>query len=144
MLHAPNWQLLLFSELAPGPCRLGGVGVGAAEVDHPVSVVDLGATLLGLAVWDSSPEARLLPQRSGEGPSAGCPVVVTGTDSCALVQDHWKLIVRTDRAQIALYDLSADPGELVNRVEDERSVAQDLLRRLNDSGCPYDLSPLAL
>ena len=52
------------------------------------------------------------------------------TGSTALITGEWKLIRDTD-GQVELYQLSADPDELLNRSESEPEVVRHLVERLD-------------
>ena len=131
----------------------------------PVSVVDVVPTMagwMGLDVPAALPGADLGPFVEGEGSlpsdrpiwlyrryyeSAQARGIPVSGYQLGLRQAHWKLIFGPDEGRLELFDLTADPGELVNLVDEQpaqvnRMLASlDTLRRQADDvaeGTPID------
>ncbi len=103
--------------VAPGLIPAGLV------VDQPVSLVDVVPTIAELVGFSSPQGIRgrsLVPlmARGGELPDRP-HVALTArpqadSDLEAVVVDGWKLIRKRETGQVALFDLGADPGELMD------------------------------
>ena len=99
---------------------------GSLRVDAPVSTVDLMPTLLdyaGCRAAGPGEGASLCPLIEGRAGGPDRVVISEYHDFCACAQD-WKLITRGRRLEpAALYQLSVDPYELDNRLDDPACAA---------------------
>jgi arylsulfatase A-like enzyme len=93
-----------------------GPGVAARSIDQPVSLLDVGPTVLDLfaqptpATWAGQ---SLVPLLRGEDPVLERPILAEGRLRRAIVTpDGTKVIVDLRRKLVEAYDLAADPGEL--------------------------------
>jgi arylsulfatase A-like enzyme len=108
------------------------------EVDHPVSLLDLGPTIAKVAglAPDTRIASQVLPLSSKDvsAQSTEQPVIafgdVAGT-SYSYRRYGWKLI--WSKRGKELYDLRTDPGETINRYPEHREVAPGLEKE----GCDY-------
>jgi len=130
-----------YQEMLRVPLILSGPGIPAGvRIDRPVSLVDLPPTLLALLgagdgpavsgrdlapLWKSPgaawPERELFAEanHTREG----------GTPQRAVLRDGWKLVLHGN-GEHELFELSADPGERVNRASAEPQRTADLTSRL--------------
>jgi len=102
------------------PLVVSGPSIGAARIDDPVSHVDLAPTILDLV---GVPAAAQVDGRSLARPApADRPLYFEALDASlthgwaplrGVIQSGWKYI---DLPEAELYDLTADPGELRNRI----------------------------
>lgn len=101
--------------VAPGRVPEGRV------VDHPVSLVDVLPTiaeLVGLSQPEGIRGRSLVPLMEPGGTLPDRPQVAltarpqADSDLEAVVIEGWKLIRKRETGEVALFDLSADPGEL--------------------------------
>lgn len=132
----------LYEDQVAVPLLLYGPGVEPGVVRDPVSIIDLGTTLLALAGAEVG-DAPVLPTRPGEAPTRS-RVLLAGRTRCGLVEGQLKLIVDLATGSIGLYDLRADPEEKRNLVDEKRDTARRMLDVLRDSGCPNSLEGIAL
>jgi membrane-anchored protein YejM (alkaline phosphatase superfamily) len=118
----------LYEELLRVPLWIRVPGVAPGRVDHPVSIIDLGPTILdlvGLPTPGHFMGQSLVPFLRGEQPVLDRPIAAEGRLKQALVfPDGTKVIADERRKTLELYDLNRDPLELDNRV-DEVDVATE-------------------
>lgn len=130
-------------------------GNGSARVGHPVDISWLYRLLEAIARGDRAPMRRWLDwvARQGVVVSEASGGIVPHVDrlrgrdadfrrdllafrsrhdhpALAAVGDRWKLICHLGRTEDELYDLRADPGEKVNRMEEEKETVDELHREL--------------
>jgi arylsulfatase A-like enzyme len=136
--HNSTWHATtLYDELLRVPLLVRVPGdVTPREVSAPVSLIDLGPTILDLF---GKPTPRhflgqsLVPYLRGENPTLHRPIVAEGRLKQALVlPDGMKVIVDNRTRTIELYDLNTDPGELDNLADDTARLERPLglLRQL--------------
>jgi hypothetical protein len=108
----------LYDELLRVPFFIRVPGVAPRVVDEPVTLLDLGPTILDLF---GRPTPRSYMGQSltgylrGESPKLDRPIVAEGRLERALVfPDGVKVIHDSRTHSIEIYDLAKDPGELVN------------------------------
>jgi choline-sulfatase len=130
------------------PLMIAAPGLAPGRIDTPVSTLDLVPTLAALAGLDL---AGVMPWTEGEnlvplaqGQSGRGPVAMeyaaeaSVAPMVALVEGNWKYTrCAVDPEQ--LFDLSADPGERVNRVGDP-AAAEVLARMRTLADARWDLA----
>jgi arylsulfatase A-like enzyme len=108
-------RVSLYEELMRVPLIITGCGVPDKTVDNRlVSLVDLAPTILAAAGVEApeTMEGRDLLARGNDDVDA---VFAQYADDLYAVRTHrWKLIEHTRSGEVELYDLDADPGEIVN------------------------------
>ncbi len=125
----------LYEELIHVPLVVAGKGVVPRALDVPVSLVDLGPTILdwfGLETPAAFMGQSLLPFLLGESRSFQRPIVAeTRLKQAMVFSDGYKAIRDLRRKTVELYDLNKDPEELQNlsdQVDPEREEHLLLLR----------------
>jgi arylsulfatase A-like enzyme len=112
----------LYDELVRVPLVAKGPSVVARSVDAPVSLVDLGPTVLdwfGLPTPASFMGESLVPFLIGESRTFSRPIVAeTRLKQSMLFADGRKVIRDLRRQTLELYDLGRDPEELSNLSDD--------------------------
>ena len=112
----------LYDELVRVPLVAKGPGVPSREVDVPVSLIDLGPTVLdwfGLETPASFMGESLVPFLAGQSRKFSRPIVAeTRLKQAMVFADGRKVIRDLRRSTLELYDLRNDPGELVNLSDD--------------------------
>jgi arylsulfatase A-like enzyme len=112
----------LYDELVRVPLVAKGPSLVARSVDAPVSLVDLGPTVLdwfGLATPPSFMGESLLPFLIGDSRAFDRPIVAeTRLKQSMLFSDGRKVIRDLRRQTLELYDLGRDPEELSNLSDD--------------------------
>jgi len=137
-----------FQEVLHVPWLAWGPGVPVAQrVQQPVSLLDLAPTLLawlGLPGLPGLAEAvakagSIGPHLVGEAvPTAAAAgprlilseAIAYGPDLVAVRQDNFKLIAGRDGRVLALFDLTADPGETRDLAAERPDLVADLSGRL--------------
>ena len=132
----------LYEEQSRVPLLLHGPGVEPGVVRDPVSIIDLGATLLELAGAEVG-DAPVLPTAPGEA-SGRSQVLLVGKTRCGLIEGTRKLIVDPATGSIGLYNLDSDPAEASSLVEEERDIAKRMLGDLRRAGCPNSMEGIEL
>lgn len=135
----PFHNIGLYEEIVRVPLMIRVPGVRARVVKQPVSVIDLGPTILHL-FGQATPGAfmgqSLVPFLRGESPELTRPIVSsTLFQSNALVLYPQKLIVDRNKGLLEVYDLSVDPDERDNLADAPEADALigrlDTLRRVH-------------
>lgn len=108
----------LYDELLRVPLIVAGPRVSPRQVDVPVSLIDLGPTILdwfGVPTPATFMGESLVPFLLGESRRFSRPIVAeTGLKQAMLFDDGYKVIRDLRRKTLELYDLAEDPGELNN------------------------------
>jgi arylsulfatase A-like enzyme len=120
----------LYDELLRVPLLVHVPGVTPQRVTAPVSLMDLGPTVLDL-MGQSTPGhflgQSLVPYLRGLEPVLSRPIVAEGRGKQALLlPDGRKVIVDNRSYTLELYDLGADPGEEHNLADDGAQIAEPL------------------
>lgn len=108
----------LYDEQLLVPLLVRVPGVDARRIDTPVGLIDLGPTILdmfGLPTPSHFLGQSLLGFFNREEPRLTRPIIAEGRLKKSWVfEDGFKLIVDDRSTTVELYDLNADPKELVN------------------------------
>lgn len=149
--HLVGHRHWLYEEMIRIPLILRGPGVPAGRRDvTPASLVDVGPTLLALAglYGESARFAQGIDLLGGAEPRAGRAVQAEFASGSALVRGEWKLTYHPSYPEVfrfGLFNLREDPGERINRIEQERGVARQLeteFRGLRSSAILLAVDPL--
>jgi hypothetical protein len=128
----PHHNSGLYDEIIRVPLLIRIPGVEPRVVDTPVSLIDLGPTLLDLlelATPGSYMGESLVPFLRGETPTLTRPLVSsTLFNANALYEPPLKLIANFRRKTVEIYDLQEDPDERRNLAHGRK---HPLLKRLN-------------
>lgn len=112
----------LYDEQVRVPLMIRVPGVAPREVDTPVSLIDLGPTLLdlmGAATPAQFMGESLVPFLRGQTPELTRPIVAEGRmKQSMLLGDGFKVLRDQRSGSLEIYDLNQDPGELDNLYDD--------------------------
>lgn len=122
----------VYEELVHVPLIVAGPGVVKRRIDEPVSTMDVGPTILdlfGVATPGTFMGQSLVPLLRGRDVRLTRPIVIdTGRRKQALIdRDGIKIIRNLNENTVELYDLRADPKELVNLVDQRPALAAERL-----------------
>ncbi len=123
----------LYEELIRVPLVVVAPHVLARRIDVPVSLVDLGPTILdvfGVDTPGSFMGQSLVPTLVGARDLLSRPILAEGRLRRALVSDGIKVITDERRKVIEAFDLRTDPGELTNLFDGDPSRALPVLAAL--------------
>ena len=132
----------LYEELVHVPLIIEGPGVVPRRIEERVGLVDLAPTILeifGLPPADGMIGASLVPAMQGRAVASSRPLIAEGRYRRALWRGRHKVIEDQRRKTVELYDLSADPQELVNLADDEPAVLRELLGELHGFFAVHEL-----
>lgn len=116
----PYHTITLYEELLRVPLFVRMPGVTPRQVKRPVTLMDLGPTILdlfGLPTPASFLGQSLVPYLRGANPALTRPIAAEKPSTRALVLGHHKVIVDSQKGSEEIYDLGADPKETRNLVE---------------------------
>jgi len=120
----------LYEELLRVPLLIYRPDTLGRIVEEPVSLIDLGPTILdifGEAAPGRAMGQSLAPLLRGEEVTLDRPIVAESRLMRALVlRDGMKVIVDDRNHTVELYDLGRDPGELENLADDEARLLRPL------------------
>jgi arylsulfatase A-like enzyme len=111
----------VYEELLRVPLLIAGPGIKARKVDTPVTVMDIGPTVLDLFGQPTPGHIfgqSLVPFLAGKDPELTRPILAEGRLKKALVfPDGWKAIVDDRHHTAEVFDLVADPKEATNLLD---------------------------
>lgn len=121
----------LYEVMVRVPLLVHRSGLPAREVATPVSLIDLGPTLLdlfGLGTPGHMMGESLVPFLTGEKPDLTRPIVLEGRLMRSLVTPAGlKIIHDTPGGTVELFDLGRDPNETTNLFDEGERRSQELL-----------------
>lgn len=126
----------LYEEQVRVPLVVHVPGRPPRRVDDPVTLVDIGPTVLDL-MRQSTPGhfmgQSLVPYLRGETPELTRPIVAETRLKQSMVLPNGIKLVRDQREQtFEIYDLAADPEELENLYDDMGPDGDALMKKLED------------
>ncbi|MCB9554436.1 MAG: sulfatase-like hydrolase/transferase, partial [Myxococcales bacterium] len=136
----------VYDEVVRVPLIISAPDVAPRRVEDPVSLVDLAPTVLELTGASGLPGAdgRSLARHLFGEPIAAAPTVSEfydfGLTLRAVVDGRYKLVRDVRRGSVRLFDVVADPGELVDLTGEEPDVAARLGAWL-DAWIEYRVDP---
>jgi arylsulfatase A-like enzyme len=123
----------LYDELLRVPLVFWGKAVVPRTLAQPVSLIDLGPTLLdvfGIQTPDDLAGESLLPWLTGRDKILTRPIIAEGRLRRALIVGSRKLIVDERVHTLEAYDLARDPRELHNLYDTQPERFADMLATL--------------
>lgn len=121
----------LYEELIHIPLMIRTPGAKAREVSTPISLMDIGPTvldLMGVPTPGTYMGQTLAPLLRGEAPDLTRPIVAEGRLKKAIIfSDKLKVIRDPRKSTIEIYDLEKDPKESKNLFEDLGERGEDRL-----------------
>jgi hypothetical protein len=132
-----NHATIVYEEVARIPLLVRGPGVVPREIREPVSLLDITPTILdlfGIETPGSFMGQSLLPLIAGHEKRLERPIAICSAgslDALYVPGGNKKVIFDSSRHTVEVYDLHADPKELVNLVDsgdDEVARAIEIAR----------------
>ncbi len=122
----------VYEELLRVPFMIRGPGVKPRKVDTPVTVMDVGPTVLdlfGLPTPGYFMGQSLVGFLRGENPKLTRPIAAEGRLKKTLIfPDGMKAIVDDRHRTSEVYNLKSDPGELINLLDADDPRAADRVK----------------
>lgn len=119
----------LYDELLRVPLVINVPGRDRERIDHQVSLLDLGPTLLSLS--DIGVPTEMDGESVFNDTGERTAISVASSGEIVSTRTHkWKCIWRVSKGEIELYDLESDPAETTNVKEDHPSVVDEFRERL--------------
>lgn len=124
--HSQKWTMFEPSVHVPGIVWGPGRGIAPRRCDSPVSLMDIGPTVLelaGVAPPEWMQATSLMPIVRGEREAVrervfaehARDMILSGTERMSMVCDaQWKCVAFSDSSEGQLFDLQADPQEIDN------------------------------
>lgn len=112
----------IYDELLRVPLIVWGRGVKSRSIEAPVTLVDIGPTVLdvfGVDTPDWMAGESLVPLLVGRDVDLGRPVLAEGRLRRAMVVGDVKVIVDLRRRTVEAFDIAKDPGELRNLYDED-------------------------
>lgn len=111
----------VYEELLRVPLMVAGPGIAARKVETPVTVMDIGPTILDLFGQPTPGRIfgqSLVPFLEGKDPELTRPILAEGRLKKALIfPDGWKAIVDDRHHTAEVFDLVSDPKEATNLLD---------------------------
>jgi arylsulfatase A-like enzyme len=113
----------VYDEVARVPMVMAGGGIARRTFDAPVSIVDLGPTILdafGVATPGDFMGQSLLPAALGDEPALTRPIAMDHSKGhqALVFSDGIKVLCKRGASTCEIYDLRQDPSEEDNVVDD--------------------------
>ncbi len=118
---APHHTVNLYEELIRVPLFIYAPGVTPRKIATPVTLMDLGPTILDLFRRPTPAYflgQSLVPFMRGEDPVLTRPIAAERYGTHVLFMGSRKIILDTDHGREEIYDLSTDPNETKNLADD--------------------------
>jgi hypothetical protein len=116
----------LYAEMTEVPLFVRGPGLTPHVVDDPVTLVDVGPTVLdwmGVATPGSYMGQSLVPALLGRKAELSRPIVAEGRLRRSLIVGDVKIVVDERNKVVEAFDVAKDPGERVNLWDTDRERA---------------------
>ncbi len=123
----------IYDEMLRVPLLVWGAGVTSREISTPVTLLDVGPTVLdvfGLPTPDWMAGESLVPLLAGQDVALTRPILAEGRLRRALFVGDLKAIVDLRRKTVEVFDLANDPGELRNLWDEDRARAEPVVSAL--------------
>jgi arylsulfatase A-like enzyme len=127
----PRHNIGLYEEIVRVPLLIRVPGVPGRRVDTPVTLLDLGPTILdlyGLPTPGAFMGQSLVPFLRGESPTLTRPIVASALfNANAMYAFPHKVIVDRDKKSVEVFDLVTDPDERENLADEKGGELSGML-----------------
>ena len=130
----------VFDEVTRIPFLVRGPGVRAGRSTVPISLLDVTPTVMdavGVAVDEEFEGVLLWPMLTGGAAPADRELLIEGTlygaEQKAIIQWPYKVVYQTGPPAALLFDLEADPGEMVDLSMLQPERLDDMMSRLREA-----------